>query len=474
MDEELYQEVEKARRHVEQESASPDSAELGNLLIRAENMLRWGYPLRALQAYLRCLSKQVYFSEAHYECPPSLTTIEIVGNIASLFHHIFPSLADQCKPGTYERGLAKYLKEGALGISMHCDVGMIVPMISLADYLAAQPDTFRGNDSAKAVQIYFSALSYLQANPVSILKSVTKALTKHYVNVTRRYNPPQEYRIELEAVMPLINRGFNQFERTLGSDNPTFMELRHRLAHTYLECDMEKDGEDLLTLLLQRSEKVFGPAHEQTKGLLESLIYYYWDQDRFVECDALIRRVLQNGGRIGGDTQSSFGGFTPWFVPSLEKLGVPAGHGWAWDDRRLWLDPPETIELMPVYPSDPISVTSNNTGDNAEYDTNIFRYSLNERDDKKLVLTVPYVPYKHFQQSLESVKSGTYQDFIELISCYHHSLRYRPQHRSFLDQLPCQGASERRKSSVWTLSMADSKVCATQFWKASFWYILGS
>ena len=52
--------------------ASPDAAELGNLMNRAEDMLRWGYPLRALQAYLRCLSKQVYFIEAHYECLPSL------------------------------------------------------------------------------------------------------------------------------------------------------------------------------------------------------------------------------------------------------------------------------------------------------------------------------------------------------------------------------------------------------------------
>ena len=226
---------------------------------------------------------------------------------------------------------------------------------------------------------------------------------------------------------------------------------------------MEKEGEDCLTLLLQRSEKALGPAHKQTKGLLESLIYYYWDQDRFVECDALIRRVLQNGGSIGRDTQSSFGGFAPNIVPSLETLGVPAGHGWAWDDRRLWLDPPEKIELMPVYPPDSNFVTSDCNDDNAEYDTEIFRYSLNEGDDKKLVLTVPYVPYTYFQQSLESEKSGTYQDFIELISFYHHSDGYRPQRRSFLDQLPCQGTSERRKSRVWTLSMTDSKVRAAQF-----------
>ena len=233
VDDELYHEANNARRYVERNGASPDSAELGNLVIRAENMLRWGYPLRALQGYLQCLSKQAYFSEGHYECPPSITTINIVGNIALIFHDIFPLLADQCTPGPYGGGLAEYLKAGALVISMHLDVGIIVPMISLADYLAAQPDTYGGKSSANAVQIYSSALNHLQANPVSILNSeekqnyVTKALTKHYVNVTRRNKPPREYRIELEAVMPIINRGFYQFERTLGSDNPTFIELRH-------------------------------------------------------------------------------------------------------------------------------------------------------------------------------------------------------------------------------------------------------
>lgn len=43
---------------------------------------------------------------------------------------------------------------------------------------------------------------------------------------------------------------------------------------------MKKEGEHHLTSLLQRSEEALGPAHEQTKGLLESFIYLRWDQDR--------------------------------------------------------------------------------------------------------------------------------------------------------------------------------------------------
>lgn len=157
---ELYREVSNVRTCVEENFESPD-------LIRADNMLRWAYPLRALQGCLRCLSIQAYFSEAHYECPPSLNTVQVFGNIALIFHEMFSLLADQ----NYEKGLAKYLKAGALGISMYLDVDKIVPLISLADYLAAQ------HDPADAVPVHISALNHLKANPVSILNTEEKRIT---------------------------------------------------------------------------------------------------------------------------------------------------------------------------------------------------------------------------------------------------------------------------------------------------------
>ena len=455
--------------YVEQNVALPDSAELDNLIMRAENMLRWGFPLRALQGYLGCLSHLAYTKEAHYECPLFPITVEVVKKTACIFHESFPLLADQYKPEPFAKGLSGYLKAGALGISMYLDVGMIVPMIFLADYLAAR------HESADAVPIYISALNHLQANPVSLLNSgkkqnhVTKALTMHFINIPRRYKLPQEYRIELEAVMPAIRRGLHQFEVTLGSDDPIFMQLHRRLAHTYLECDMEKQGEQHLTLLLQRSEKTVGPAHEQTKGLLESLIYYYWDRDRFSECDALIRRVLLNGGSVGQDTQSSIGGIAPGTVPSLKELGVPQGLGWAWNDCRFWLDPPETVELVPVHPPDSISALSDCKYENAECDTNIFRYTLSQGDDKTLRLTVPYIPYSNFQQSLESEKGSIYQDFMRLVSCLHHRHGlYRPHYRSILNELPGQEILGRQNPRTWTLSVVESRVRAADAGKFAF------
>ena len=341
---------------------------------------------------------------------------------------------------------------------MHLDLGMIVPMISLADYLAAQ------HDSADAVPIYFSALNHLQANPVSILDSekkqnyVTKALTKHYIEKLRRDDTPDKFRKELEAVMPLIQRGFYQFEVMLGVDNPTFVELHHRLAYTYMECDMEKEGKEHLTLLLQRSEKTVGPAHEQTRGLLQSLIYFHWHRDQVAECDTLIRRFLQNGGSIGRNAFSSFEtNLGP--VPNLKTLGVPGRHRWAWDDRRLWLNPPEMVELMPIHPSDIMSLFSNSKDDDSKCDTNTIRYSLKEVNDKILKLTIPYVPYKNFQQCLENEGSGTYQDFMDRISSLYYQLnQYRLQQLSSHKHRPLKKLQGRQKLNPWTLPITGSKV----------------
>ena len=326
---------------------------------------------------------------------------------------------------------------------------MIVPMISLADYLAAQ------HDSADAVPIYFSALKHLQANPVSILDSeekqnyVTKALTKHYIEKPRQYDTPHQFRIEFEAVMPLVQRGFYQFEVMLGVDSPTFVQLHHRLAYTYMECDMEKEGKEHLTLLLQSSEKAVGPAHEQTRGLLQSLIYFHWDRDHFAECDALIRRCLQNGGSIGRNAYSSLK-TNSGRVPNLETLGVPKAHGWAWDDRRLWLNPPETVDLVPIHPSDTMSLFSNGKSDDSKCDTNTIRYTLKEMNDKILELTVPYVPYESFQQCLENEGSGTYQNFMDRISsCYPHRGQYWPQQLSFHKHPPLKKLQGRQKHRVY-------------------------
>ncbi|MCJ1266555.1 hypothetical protein MMC22_006440 [Lobaria immixta] len=252
-------------------------------------------------------------------------------------------------------------------------------------------------------------------------------------------------------------RALTDMELSLGYDHLDVLSYCSRLGEFYLHHGLDIDVERLFLRVYQGQRSVMGDGHEDTLCSLINIFDYYVDQERYLEAEALIQVAIvgtetidTNHNAMSSNDQFVTMGCSTSLEANLASLCTP-GRDYYWKDSRMYLRRFYEISLVPslppeIFPRRPVNVTVEGAMKStlaseslsvfnflSDVNLSTMKYTLRQQDVSTITLTVPYVPYQHFQRSTGYHYGFNYMEYMKLMTqIQHHAIDRQFQKHLYL------------------------------------------
>ncbi|KAK4949618.1 hypothetical protein LTR66_014019 [Elasticomyces elasticus] len=163
----------------------------------------------------------------------------------------------------------------------------------------------------------------------------------------------------------------------------------------------------------------------EKKSLLNDLIRFCLGEEEYAGLEALIEGwLIPAGGLKETSAMSSDVEFVEWYYALYEKeliqgtiasYRTPDEHFY-WEDSRMYLRRWANVTFVTASPEDPfpLSLAASMMVPSSARQLDKLEYSIVENRYRGIDLTIPFVPYEHFQKSQAFRYGFTYVDYLGL------------------------------------------------------------
>ena len=189
----------------------------------------------------------------------------------------------------------------------------------------------------------------------------------------------------------LFFRSLTEMENSLGYGHSDVSRFCFMLGESYIDHGLEIDAERIFLRLYRGQRKVLGDKHSDTLYSMTRIYNYYIDEERYLEAEALIQKIIVEEETINTDVTTPNDTFVNLrrsnaLQAKLASLYAP-GKYYYWEDSRIYLEHLDDVSLVPSLPPDffprgPVQVTVHKEGP-------VIHSSRGYDNDPKETLPVP-------------------------------------------------------------------------------------